>query len=68
MNSGIVHFWRSEFWANLLSVGGASVMSQLIGLVAQSYSARVLGPEIYGLTAFGMSDTTFTAILLLPDR
>ena len=57
---------RSSFFLNLSSVAGASVVSNLISLVTLGYSARVLGPENYGLFGFGTAVTAYAGILLSP--
>jgi O-antigen/teichoic acid export membrane protein len=57
---------KSSLLANLLSVSGATLVSQLISLATLGYSARVLGPEKYGLAAFGVSVLAYATILLSP--
>jgi O-antigen/teichoic acid export membrane protein len=56
----------SSFFLNLFSVSGGAVLQRLMGLVAFSYTARVLGPEKYGLLGFGISVAAYAAIFLSP--
>ena len=57
---------RSPFLLNFFSMGGASILVNLIGLIALGYPARVLGPEKYGLTVFGASVAAYVGIVLSP--
>ena len=42
------------------------MLTRLIGLITIGYTARVLGPENYGLIAFGGSVVAYASILLAP--
>lgn len=57
---------KSSLFLNLLSVGGATVITKLVGLLAIGYPARILGPLNYGLVGFGVSVTAYASILILP--
>ena len=57
---------QSSFFLNLASLSGATVLNRLIGLATLGYSARVLGPDRYGMLGFGASITAYAGILLSP--
>jgi O-antigen/teichoic acid export membrane protein len=57
---------QSTFFINLFSVTGATLFSRLIGLSVLGYTARVLGPENYGLYAFGISIAAYSGVLIAP--
>ena len=57
---------KSSLFLNLFSVGCATVITKLIGLLAIGYPARMLGPENYGLVGFGVSVTAYASTLILP--
>jgi O-antigen/teichoic acid export membrane protein len=57
---------KSSLFLNLLSVGAATFVAKLIGLIALGYPARVLGPQNYGLIGFGVSVTAYASIVVLP--
>ena len=58
--------FRSSFLLNLFSVGGASIVSKLIGLIIIGYPARILGPESFGMIGFGTSLVAYASILIIP--
>jgi O-antigen/teichoic acid export membrane protein len=68
--NGLRRAWRrlrgSTFVVNLTSVVAATLASRLIGLVTLGYTARVLGPERYGLVGFGASVAAYAGIVLSP--
>ncbi len=51
---------------NFLSIGISSLLSNLIGLITLGYSARILGPENYGLVVFGTSTVAYASLLVVP--
>ena len=57
---------HSAFVNNLLSVSGATIIGNLIGLIVLGYSARVLGPEEYGVTVQATSIVAYAGIILSP--
>jgi O-antigen/teichoic acid export membrane protein len=57
---------RSPFFLNLASLGGATVASRLIGLITLGYTARVMGPEHYGIIGFGASVAAYAGIVISP--
>ena len=57
---------KSSLFLNLISVGGATIITKLVGLLAIGYPARILGPLNYGLVGFGVSVTAYASTLILP--
>ena len=57
---------QSTFLFNLVSVSGASIISKLIDLTVLGYTARTLGPEKYGLIAFGSSMAAYAGVVIAP--
>lgn len=56
---------KSIFHA-ITTVGAATLLTKLVSLAAIGYPARILGPENYGIYAYGMSLSAYAAILLIP--
>jgi len=48
---------------NILSIGSADISSRLIGLIAITYLARILGPENIGILSIGMAIFTYASII-----
>lgn len=59
-------FFLAEIIKNFLSMGLASIINSLIGLITLGYSARVLGPENYGLAIYAASITAYAGLVLTP--
>lgn len=62
----IDHLRHASFLGNFFTVAGASALSNLIGLITLGYTARVLGPDYYGLTVFGVSVVTYAGTIMSP--
>ncbi len=57
---------HSSLFLNLFSVIGAAITQKLIGLFILAYVAHVLGPNNYGLLAYGVSIAAYASIVLSP--
>ena len=52
-----------SFSFNVLSLVSSDIGSRLIGFLAVTYLARILGPENIGILAVGMATLTFSSIV-----
>ncbi len=51
--------------SSIFSVGVATLLTKLVGLIVLGYPARILGPENYGLYSFAISVTAYANICLV---
>lgn len=59
-------FLRSNAVRNLAGVSGANLLARLISLTTLGYSARTLGPELYGQVGYATAIVAYASILLSP--
>lgn len=57
---------NGKLFGTIFSVGVATILTKLVALIALGYPARTLGPENYGIYAFGISIAAYSSIFIIP--